>query len=492
MQVSLWGSVDADLRFVVDRNGRINIPRVGTINLSGVRNDELPGVVNRQVAQVFRNFQSNVALGQLRGIRVFVTGFVVKPGTYTVSSLSTVVGALMRAGGPAAAGSFRKIEVRRGNTTVGRMDLYELLLSGDRSADRILQAGDVVHVGPVGTQVGIIGSVNKPLVVELLPNEAVADVLRMAGGFSAVADRSRLAVERLSERTSGRIAVLELPRDEQSPLSEGDVLRAFSAVVATLSTQNQAKRVRVDGEVLRPGDYVMPASSTISDAIRVAGGLTPSAFVFATEFSRLSVQRTQQANYERALRDLETDLARSSGTQRVTTAEEAAAQSAQANATARLVNRLRGLKPDGRIVLQLTLESRELPELALEDGDRIYIPARPTTVGVLGSVFNAANYLHTDGRVIDDYLKLAGGPTKGADETSIFVVRANGNVESGLQQRGSWLQSSDISRLKALPGDTVFVPEELNKTTFMQIAKDWTQIVYQFGLGIAGLVVATR
>lgn len=491
--VTLWGSVDADLRLQVDRSGRIAIPRVGTIQVSGVVLGDLPNVVNRRVATVFRNFESSVSLGQLRGLRVFVTGFVVKPGAYTVNSLSTVVTALMRAGGPSAAGSFRTIELRRGAAVVARFDLYDLLLRGDRSADRMLQAGDVVHVGPVGTQVGFIGSINRPAVVELKPGETVADVLNMVGGFTAVADRSRLAVERLAERNTGRVAQLEFPRDERSTLAHGDLLRAFSAVAAALPTQRQAKRVKVEGEVLRPGDYVLPENSSLSDAIRAAGGYTPGAYLFATELMRESVQRTQQENYDRALRDLETDFARASGAQRVASAEEASTQQARTTGTQRLIERLRLLKPSGRIVLQVAPGTTELPDLALEDGDRLYIPPRPSTVGVFGSVFNAATYLHTPERSVGDYLRLAGGPTRGADEGSIFLIRANGNVISTRQTSGGWLRrDGGLDALKAEPGDTIFVPEEMDKTTFLQAAKDWTQIVFQFGLGVAGIVSATR
>src|SRR4029453_14633238 len=100
----------ADVRATVDRSGRITIPRVGPVMVAGTRYGDLADVVRRRVAQVFRNFDLSVSLGQLRGIRVFVTGFVTKPGAYSVSSLSTVTAALLRAGGPAAAGSFRNIQ----------------------------------------------------------------------------------------------------------------------------------------------------------------------------------------------------------------------------------------------------------------------------------------------------------------------------------------------------------------------------------------------
>jgi hypothetical protein len=217
--------------------------------------------------------------------------------------------------------------------------------------------------------------------------------------------------------------------------------------------------------------------------------VTAAAYVFGTEFSRESVRITQQDNYERALRDLETEFAKATSTQRTSTADEAAAQSARAAGTTRLIERLRAVRPTGRVVLQLRPDSTELPDLALEDGDRLYIPPRPTTVGVFGSVFNGGSYLYSNNRNLDEYLNLAGGPTRGADQASVFVIRANGSVVANPQGKGWFNSKQDLTTVKAEAGDTVFVPEEINKTTFVQDAKDWTQILYQFGLGIAGLNV---
>jgi protein involved in polysaccharide export with SLBB domain len=491
--LTLWGSVDADMRLQVDRSGRVTIPRVGPVALSGVRYADLPGVLTQRVSQVFRNFQLSVSLSQLRGQRVYVTGFVNRPGAYVVSGLSSVAQVLLAAGGPSTAGSYRNIEVRRGKERIATLDLYDILMRGDRSSDRVLQGDDVVHVGPVGGQVAVIGSVNRPGIFEMKPQESLGDLLAMAGGLAAVADPSRVALEQLDDRASVRIVQVPLPMGSGTKLNQGTVVRAFSAVDVALPVQRQNKRVRVEGEVVRPGEYVLPPASTVADALAAAGGLTPGAFVFGTEFSRESVRLNQQQNYDRALRDLETELARAGTTQRAASgADEAAAQAARAQGNERLLTTLRNLKPNGRIVLQLEPGSRDLPALALEDGDRLYVPARPTTVGVFGSVFNGGSYLHGDGRTLSDYLGLAGGPTRGADESSTFVIRANGSVVSR-QQEGGWLANrSSMLSLRAEPGDTVFVPEELNKTTFIQNAKDWTQILYQFGLGVAGLVSASR
>ena len=483
--LTIWGSVDADLRLTVDRAGRLNIPRVGSVLVAGVRYGDLPSLLNQRVAQVFRNFQLSVSLGQLRSIRIYVTGFTTKPGSYTVSSLSTVVNGLMRAGGPSAAGTFRNIELRRAGKLVSTLDLYDLLIKGDRTGDRVLQPEDVIHIGAVGTQTAVIGSVNKPAIFELKKGETVNDVLRMAGGLTAVADRGRLSVERLDERIGARVAQLRLPEDLKQTPANGDVLRAFSAVEATLPQDKQNKRVRIEGEVARPGDYILPPNSSITDAIRVAGGLTPNAYVFGTEFSRESVRQTQQENYERALRDLETEFAKKTSTQRALTADEATAQATQSTGASRLIERLRAVRPTGRIVLQLDPNAAQLPELVVESGDRIFVPAVPTTVGVFGSVFNGGSYLYSGERKVTDYVKLAGGPTRGADDGSAFVLRANGSVVSARQSSG-FFSGGDLN-VPALPGDTVFVPEELNKTTFMQAAKEWTQILYQFGLGAAAL-----
>jgi protein involved in polysaccharide export with SLBB domain len=485
--VTLWGSVDADLRLQVDRTGRITIPRIGPIFVSGVRYADLPDVISRRVALVYKNFQVSVSLGQLRGVRVYVTGFVDRPGSVVVNSLSTVVQALLRAGGPSSTGSFRDIQLRRGTAPAVPLDLYELLLNGNRSADQLVQADDVIHVGPVGRQVAIIGSVNRPAIFEVKKQETVDDLLRMAGGYSTVADTTRLAIERLDERATVRVMQINQPDAGRLSLASGDVLRAFNAVESMQPLLRQNTRVRVEGEVARPGEYVLPPASSVADAVRAAGGTTPGAYFYGTELMRESVRETQQRNYERALRDFEVQLMRNTSTRRTDTVEEATAAAAATTTSTRFIEQLKTLKPTGRIVLPLTPQSDALPELVLESGDRIYIPPQPTTVGVFGSVFSAGSYLHSGSRTVGDYIRLAGGPTRGADDQSTFVVRANGSVKSSLQESGYFSRGNQLAGAVADRGDTIFVPEELNKTTFLQGAKDWTLLLYQFGIGLAGI-----
>ena len=486
LQLSISGSVDADLRLVVDRSGRVVIPRVGPVMVAGVRYADVPDVIRQRVARQFKNFDVTVSLAQLRGIRVYVTGFATNPGLYSLNSLSTISAALSKAGGPSAAGSYRNIQLKRKGQAPVQFDLYELLVRGNRNTDAVLQPDDVVYVGPVGAEVAVLGSVNQQAIVELKPGETLKDAIEDVGGLNSVADSSSVTIERLKDRDGSYANRVPLPAGYREPLLAGDVIHVTSIVDAKAAQDSRNRRVVVEGEVAHPGAYVLPARATLQDALQAAGGLSPNAYVFGTQFSRTSVLKEQQDNYTRALRDLQVDLTRSASTQRTANADEAKAAAANQDAILRLITTLQGVKPTGRLVLQVTPGSSTLPDLALEDGDRIYIPAKPTSVSVFGSVFNAGSFVFAPDKALGDYLDQAGGPTRGADEKSAFVIRANGSVTSNLQS-SSWFSSGSLASLTAQPGDTIFVPEEMNKTTLVQSLKDWSQIIYQLGLGAAAV-----
>jgi protein involved in polysaccharide export with SLBB domain len=216
--------------------------------------------------------------------------------------------------------------------------------------------------------------------------------------------------------------------------------------------------------------------------------------LFGAEFTRESTRVQQQKSLDDALNRLERDIQRDgvSRAQNITAPEDAAALKEQAEAQRVVVARLRQVRATGRIVLAPGEEGvvSDLPDLQLEDGDRLYVPAPPSIVQVIGSVFNAGAMVYRPGKRMTDYLAQAGGPTRDADQGSIYVLRADGSVISARQSgvfSGFLLNGLEGKRL--MPGDSVVVPEMLDKTTFMRTLKDVSQIFYQFGLGAAALKV---
>ncbi len=203
LRLQIWGQVNQQGRFVVDRTGAISVPQVGTVHVAGQQYGQLNEFLRDEFGRVYRNFNLDVTMGQLRSIQVFVVGQARRPGSYTISSLSTLLNALFASGGPTAQGSLRDIQVKRGAQTVVHFDLYDLLLHGDKSKDVRLSPGDVIFIPTAGPQVALLGSVNTPAIYELKKDVAqttVGDLLELGGGRTSSAAGSPARLERIVDR----------------------------------------------------------------------------------------------------------------------------------------------------------------------------------------------------------------------------------------------------------------------------------------------------
>lgn len=263
LYVRLWGQVNVDLRATVDRNGQVFIPKVGTFTVAGITVSHLDDYFRQQIARIFRNFDVAVSLGRLRTINVFFVGEARHPGTYTISSLSTLVNAIFAAGGPAPQGSMRHIQVKRDGKLVTDFDLYDLLLKGDKSKDVPLLPGDVIYVAPVGPEVAIAGSVNAPAIYELKESTAtLAEAIDLAGGLSTVADGSRVAAERIDRHQTRTVSEFALDKNgEQQAVKDGDVIRVLSIV------PRFDNAVTLRGNVANPGRYPWHPGMRVRDLI---------------------------------------------------------------------------------------------------------------------------------------------------------------------------------------------------------------------------------
>jgi protein involved in polysaccharide export with SLBB domain len=260
--IRAWGKIDLDSRVTVDRNGQIYLPRVGTVNVAGLRYDQLEGYLHSAISALFKDFQLNVALGQLRSIQIFVLGSARQPGAYTVGSLSTLVNALFASGGPSATGTMRHIQLRRGSKQLTEFDIYDLVQKGDKSHDVQLLPGDVIYIPPVGAQAAITGSINEPGIYELKGETTVTAALDGAGGLTSLAGAKRALLERIDNHSSRRVE--EFPLDAkglQRVLADGDLLRIYP-----LSPKFE-NAVTLRGNVAQPGRYAWKEGMRVSDLI---------------------------------------------------------------------------------------------------------------------------------------------------------------------------------------------------------------------------------
>ena len=224
--IHIWGQVTLDGHFTVDRSGAIYIPQVGTVNVSGIPFSKITDFIKKQVGRNFENFDLNVNMGQLRSIQIFVVGEAQQPGSYTVSSLSTLVNAIFSCGGPTPTGSMRNIQLKRGKDTMATFDLYDLLLKGDTSRDVRLASGDVIYIPPVGPMVALAGSIDKPAIYELRNETTVKDVVALSGGLATLAHRKEVRIERVRQHEDTR-SVMDISLDDSgfsTPLADGDIL----------------------------------------------------------------------------------------------------------------------------------------------------------------------------------------------------------------------------------------------------------------------------
>ena len=262
LRIRIWGQVNFDANVRVDRAGEIYLPQVGQVHVAGLPYQALSEHLHAAVARVFRNFDLTADIGQIRAVQVYVVGLANRPGTYTISSLSTLVDALFASGGPSVEGSKRHIYLKRAGETVVDFDLYDLLVNGDKSKDAKLQSGDVIFIPAAGPQVALTGSVRRPAIYQLRDDTTIGQLLKYAGGASTTASSARISIERI-ENHKDRSA-MEVAFDQPglaTVLEQGDILRVLSIVPM------YQKTVTLRGNLANPGRFAWHEGMRLSDLI---------------------------------------------------------------------------------------------------------------------------------------------------------------------------------------------------------------------------------
>jgi protein involved in polysaccharide export with SLBB domain len=404
----------------------------------------------------------------------------------------------------------------------------------------ILQDGDILNLYPIKPSFNNVVSLrilNSPVIRKqiLKENTRVTDIIpskeslltaeyfyrRFNFGFDEVTDglKDDLArvknnglldqinfenamIERIEAGTlKSQVINFNLERAIANPLSS-DNLQLFPGDTITISNQKdvlvpverQMRVVRVQGEVNAPGIYQTSGSETLRDVIKKAGGFTSNAYLFGTVFIRQSIKEMQMKNLEIVIKRLEDQASyelRQSSSNLIS--DQASLQALRTQNQIRLKERitlLRNATPTGRLALGLDSKRLLLPDMALENGDEVLIPSTPSSVAVLGAVYNESTLLFRPGRSVTEYLKSV-GVNKTADRDAVFLVRADGTMQSLDEDKGFF--KIKLDKVELNPGDTIVVPEKIisesGYSEFMRGLKDWTQILFQLGISAAAIKV---
>lgn len=457
---------------------------------------------------------------------VAIGGAVRRPAIYHLGDKTMISEVIGFAGGLSL--SQQKPNVRLERLKDGGRQIENINL-GQLGADKPLQDGDILMILPPSPRfdqfITVRGNVAQPLRQPWASGLRISDVLSPKDGLIRPAawmqqnGRSNLmGLSELSRDTDFRrdfpdmewdYAAVEridpvslstsvipfnlakaLSKDVENDLTliSGDTIVIFSKSDFKQPQEKKLKLVKVEGEVKAPGVYSVGQGETLSQVILRAGGLTNQAYMFGTIFSRESAKKDEALRLKDITDRIEQDYFRylASRSRTATTQEEGVVSTGEIESIKSLIGRLRNIQPEGRIPLNLlgsTAQYKDIPSVSLEDLDSIYIPTKPATVTVVGSVFRQGSLLWNSAWTSQNYIDNSGGLRQHADRSGIVVYRADGTVR---QLGGGWISgaSHEIN-----PGDTIVVPEDVQSTSWTRIFRDWSQIFYQLGLGGAAIKI---
>jgi len=283
--IDIYGNSEASYNLKVSPEGIINVEYVGIIPVAGLTIEAATSRIRSRLSTVYSGLRNgstnlNIAVGNIRSIKVILTGEIVKPGTYTLPSLANVFNALYSSGGPTENGSFRSIELIRGGKKIANLDIYDFLMKGEMSDNLRLQDQDIIRVPVYQSRIEIVGEVKRPGIFELRTGESFKDLLSFAGDFTENAFRSRVKVLKNTE-IERKIADISSDKFSEYKPNTGDkyfVDRVLERFV---------NRVTIEGAVFRPGAYELEQGLTLSQLVRKAEGLKEDAFRQRAYITRL-------------------------------------------------------------------------------------------------------------------------------------------------------------------------------------------------------------
>ncbi|WP_409519328.1 polysaccharide biosynthesis/export family protein [Massilia sp.] len=458
IQIRLWGGYTFDGILTVDPQGNLFVPQLGPVKLLGVRNRDLQRTLETAMRQVFRaNVNGYASLAAAQPVRIYVGGFVNRPGMYNGTSMDSLLNYLDQAGGiDVDRGSFLDVQVKRGQQVRATVNLYDFLLQG--SIPQIqLSDGDVIFIAPRQNTVRVTGLAANAKRFEFAGADLSIDELARLAKPAASATHVRVI------RNTGTVR-----NTDYYPLSAAREVRVANGddVEFTADKKPGTITVRVEGEHQGQQEFVLPYGSRIG-ALLGQVRMTPLSDAASIQLYRVSVRERQRAMLQTSMRSLESAVL----TARSGTSDEAVLRKQESDLILQWVERAKKIEPSGQVQIA---SNAARDELLLENGDVLRIPTRDGLVLVSGEVL-FPNAVAFDGALkVRDYIARAGGYTQNAENSRVVIAHRDGSFEEG----------NPDTRLRA--GDEVLVLPKVDVKS-RQIFKDMTQIIYQ--IAVAAKVV---
>ncbi|ELA9429603.1 SLBB domain-containing protein [Vibrio parahaemolyticus] len=259
--IQLFGKENTTHRLRVNRAGIINFPSLGPVQVAGMTFSDVRDSLNQRVKEQMIGVRSDISLGEMRTMQVFVMGDAYKPGAYTVSALTTISQAIYYSGGFSESGALRNVQLKRNGQVIRKLDMYDLLLKGDARNDIRLLPGDVVFIGALGNTISIDGEVNRPAIYEIKPGETYKQAIQMAGGFTANAYSDQIEVKRYAEKGARYALTLNFSQshDQQTKVKDGDTVNVLK------KNEELTRYVQIEGDVRHPGFIEWKSGLRIAD-----------------------------------------------------------------------------------------------------------------------------------------------------------------------------------------------------------------------------------
>ena len=462
IRLRLWGSVTFDDVLIVDAQGNIFMPNVGPVKVLGIRNEDLRQTIERAARRVFKaNVFTYASLAEAQPVRVFVGGFVKRPGLYNGTSMDSVLHYIDQAGGiDLDRGSFLNVQVKRGSRIRVEMNLYEFLLHG-RIPQVQLADGDVIFVSPRQRIVTVAGLAENAKRFEFETPDLTLSYLNKLAKPLPEATHIRVT------RNTGTIKNVEY-----YPLTETKDLRVINGdqIEFTADKRPGTITVRVQGEHLGPQEYELQYGARLGELVKLIE-FSERSDTTNVQLFRLSVKDRQKVILQTSLKSLEAAVL----TARSATNDESQLRTNEANLILQWVERAKNVEPTGQVLIS---QASQREQLLLEQGDILNVPLKDGLVLVGGEVLFPNTIAYEKGLSVNEYIERAGGYTQNADSARVIIAHRDGSFTEGT--------GGFFKRVHVQAGDQILVLPKVDVKA-LQIAKDISQILFQMAL-MAGVV----